>query len=561
MLTVSIMHEGHGLRAAPMIRARGVLLLCGAIAWPSVSVFAAESVPSSRLATSGDSSQIFLPDAPLDAQQLGPLLRQVVHVVTSTAAFERDVKALRAEQDGVKTRLTTAEGELQTVERQRQQLTQQLEALERQQQGRLEGLRKELEANLVGELTRARQHVSAEQAADFTRQVQVFEARQQDAIGQSLDQELFLKERELDQLSQEIDVQTQELLDRLSRLDVHSDLAKSLERSTTEAIAKRKAQLAARRQQLTEERNTRLATQRREFIEKLKQHQGLEQERRVTLKEASLRSSMAELLHKAQLEDAGRVDQARRAVDDIRGRHTKLTQQRALLATRIEAINQELAAKIDGIKELEGQRKTSMTRLEQAFHHDNPGEHAGVLTWFGRVIQQLPAEAAAELGGLHQRLAAIAEQEQKLREQRRMLRERQLALQVSREVESQYQALQAKQRREQDSKARRAEELVTQAHQFAGRGQYDEALQLLAQAQTLNPPQAQAIAAARDELLMTRERVQRQTQTVQVEQLFSRAMKVFEQGRYEEAVALFQQVIDQEAKLGTPRPMAGGGRP
>ena len=538
-----------------------IILLCAAVLWPNAKAQAAESVPSSRLLKDGNASRLILPDAPAEAREVAPLLRQVVDIVTSSAALERDIKALRAESDGVKTRLTTVRGELQSVQEQLNQLMQQAQALDRQREARVEALRKELEAKVVDELTFTRQQISVEQAADFTRQVQTFESRQHEAIAQSLDQELFLKERELDQLSQEIDVQTQELLGRLSRLDADSQASKVLEKSTTEAIAKRKAQLAARRQQLTEERNGRLATQRREFVEKLKQQQTAEQERRLTLKEASLRSSMSELLSKAQYEDAKKSEQSKRALDDVHERHTKLTQQQALLTTRVDAIAQELAAKIDQIKEFEDQRKSSVGRLEEAFHRPSPSQQTGVLAWFGRVIQQLPADAATELGQLHQRLTALAEQEQKLQAQRRMLRERQLAMQVSREVESQYQALQAKQRRELESRERRAEELLTKSHALVARGSYEEALHLLAQAQALNPPQADQIQATRDELLRSQAHLQREAQTVQMDQLFNRAMKVFEQGRYEEAMTLFQQVIDQEAKQGTPGHLAGTARP
>ena len=528
---------------------------------PSVMARAAESIPSSRLVKGGNPSRLLIPEAPAEADEVAPLLRHVVEVVTSAATLQHDIKSLRAESDGVKTRLTAARGELQSVQRQLEEITQQSQALERQQRDRVETLRKELEGKVAEELAYTRQQIGVEQSADFTREVQVFESRQHDAIAQSLDQELFLKERELDQLSQEIDVQTQELLNRLSRLDADSQAAKGLQKATTDAIAKRKAQLAVRRQQLAAERNSRLDVQRKAFIDKLKQQQIAEQERRMTLKEASLRSSMAELLTKAQAEDAKKVEQARRATEEVRERYTKVTQQHALLTTRVDAIAQELSSKSDQLKDLEDQRKGAVSRLEQAFHRPNPAQQSGVLAWFGRVIQQLPGEAASELTQLHQRLTALADQEQKLQAQRRMLRERQLALQVSREVESQYQELQARQRREQDALARRAEELLAKSHQLATRGDYDGALQLLTQAQVLNPPQADAISVARDELMRTRASMQQQAQSAQVEQLFDRAKRVFEQGRYEEAMVLFQQVIEQEAKQGMPGHLAGGARP
>ena len=185
----------------------------------SPAVSAGESVPAGVLGTAPDSSSAFLTNVPPQATHVAPALRQVVDVVNSSLESQRKLQQLRLEQDGIKTKLATVTGELNLVGQHRQQLTDQLAVLEREQQNRVAALRKELEGRLQQELAQAGQQVTQELERDFAREVQAFDARHHDAIAQTLDQELQLKERELQQLTREIEAQTQELVDWLSRLD------------------------------------------------------------------------------------------------------------------------------------------------------------------------------------------------------------------------------------------------------------------------------------------------------------------------------------------------------
>ena len=127
-------------------------------------------------------------------------------------------------------------------------------------------------------------------------------------------------------------------------------------------------------------------------------------------------------------------------------------------------------------------------------------------------------------------------------------------------AEAQHEQARLRQQREQQVRAKNADELLGKARLLAGRGEYDQAIQLLSQAQAINPPQVDQIAMAREELLAAKDRRQRDSQTAQLEQLFAEAMKVFEQGRYDEAVTLFEQVIAREAQLEGVR-VAGGSAP
>ena len=520
------------------------------VTFPGSRAIAAESLPTSdALRSASKLPQESFSDIPPSVRHVAPLLRQVVGVIQSSAEIQGEVKRLRTELDTLTTKRASVSSEFALVDRQQQQFTQQLAALERQQRERLESVRKELEVKLASEVAAARQSIHAEQEKDFARQLQAFEARQHNAVDKGLDQELELKARELDQLSEELDVQMKELLQRLARLDANQEAARSLERSTSQALARQKAGLDARRKQLADEHVTLLAKQRNEFIQQLRQQQGAELQQRLTVKEASLRSAMANLLQKTGREEAGKIEQIQQTLEEVKQRHTRLVQQQALLASRVEAMDRELASEAKSLQDLEAERQASLNRLEEAFKKPNPVVPSEALAWFGRTIRYLPPGVAAELSPLQQRLVVASEQEQRLQEQRRIVRERQLALELSREMESQHQQIRLRQQREQEARSRKAEELLDKANQAAGRGNFDEALQLVSQAQALNPPQLGRIAVVREEMVNARARRLREAKSAQIKQLFTQAMDVFEQGRYEEAVGLFEQVIAQEAKL------------
>ena len=534
--------------------------ICG---WPATELLAAESIAGGQaLGGSSEPSEIFLTDVPPEAKYLASSLQRAIEVFRSSLDAQRTVKQLRAEQDDVKARLTAVTGEIELLAQSRQRLEQQLAALERQSQERFDALRKELEAQLEAELARTRQQSVDEFQRGVARKVQAFEARQQEMIGTAVDQELQLKEHELQQLTQEIQIQTQELLDRLGRLEVGSEPAKQLERSMSQALAQRKTELETRRNQLSVERTTLLAKQRNDFITKLtQQQQQVEQGQRLTLKEASLRSAMADLLHKTELEESGKVEQARQAFEKAKQREADIVQHEASLSARAEKLEKGLMEALRRVEALEAERQASLASLEQTFRKPNPGLRVEVISWFNRMIQQAPPELASEMGLLQQRLMAQVEQERQLEAQRRLLRERELALQLSREMTSKYQEIQLKQREEREARSRKAEELLARANQLANRGKFDEALKLIAETQALNPPQLSKVEILREELVVAKDQAVRTARAAQVERLFAQAMKVFEQGRYEDAVPLFNQVIAEEAALERSPRLAGSGTP
>jgi hypothetical protein len=491
----------------------------------------------------------YLSELHADLAHIAPALRHVVGVVQSCTESRQEVARLRAESDGVKTKLAAATSEVSLVDEQRAQLARRLESLQRQQQEEMAALRKDLEAKTASELAATRQEIAQAQQRDLEREVQAFEARQQDVIGKALDQELELKGKELAQLTQELDLQAREMADRLSQLQASPEALKSLERATSQALAKQQAALETRRKQAAAERTQLMQRQRGEFLETLKQQQEASADRRLKTKEASLRSAMAELLSKTEREDEGELATLRAALEEINQRHARLVQQQALWRTRMDEAQRELDEKAKRLDRLEAERQAALAKLEAAFQKPDPAVRPEALGWFGRAIRYMPPDAAAELTPLQQRLVAAAEQERKLATQRRIVRERQLALELSREMEAKHQEIRRNEQRQQEARMKRAEELLAKASQHAGRSEFDEALKLLSQAQALNPPQLAKIAILREELLAAKARRQHEAQAAQLEELFNRAMAAFEDGRYEEAVTLFEQVIEQEARL------------
>ncbi len=510
----------------------------------------ASTSPSTSSTGLPDSFASYLANVPPEIKPIASALNEVVQVFQSSLDAQRTVKQGRIEQDAVKTKLTSADGELEILAKHRRHLEQQLAVLQQQEQQRIETMRKELETRLEQELGGARQQIVKELNQDFTRQIESFDARQRSAVEKGLNQELDLKERELKQLGQEVEIQVQELADRLTKLEANPQLTNSLAHSTGEMIAKRKAELEARRSQLRVERDALLTKQRGEIVEQLKQQQAAELQRRLTLKEASLRQTMAELLHKNHIEEERQSEDLKQGLEQLRERYSQLAQRQAMLKARTEAVDRDLEGKLHRVVALEAARQTALARLEQAFQKANTDAHPEVVAWFGQVIQRMPPELSTELGLLQQRVAAAAQQQQQLHAQNRMLRERQLALQLSHEMESQYHRNQARRQQEQEAASKRAQDLLAKVDQLASRGKYDDALQLISQAQLPESPELARISMVREGLIVAKERSVRQAQDAQVERLFAHAMEVFQQGKYEEAVKLFEQVIAQEATLG-----------
>lgn len=494
-----------------------------------------------------------LPSVPQEFEDLAPLLHRLVGVIQSLADTQAELKQLRTEVDELTTKLAAVDSELTLVDRERQQLSSQLSAQERQREQRLAALRKDLEDKLSAEFAAGRQQITQEAQHDFEQNVQSFETRQAALIGKTLDHEVALEERELDQLSEEINLQTQELLDRLAKLEANPELAKSLERSTSQVLEKRRAELNARRAKLVGERDAILARERNDFTQTLSAQRNADLQRRLTFKEAGLRSAMADLLHKSEREESGKLSRIQQALEQAEQRHNKVVQQQALLRARTEEMERQLAAKIKNRESFGAQRHTAAAQFEQALQKTGPDTiHPDALAWLGRSIRYLPPVAAAELVPMQQRLVAAAEQEERLREQRRIVRERQQALQLSREMAEQHRKIEERQQREQQVRSRSAEDLLAKADRFAAKGQFDQALELLAQAQAINPPQLDRIALMREQLIATKTQREREQQTAELDGMFRRAKTAFDAGRYEESVALFEQVIAHEAALGQP---------
>lgn len=487
-------------------------------------------------------------EAPPEAKPQAPLLRQAIATFQSRLQAEQNVKQIQAETDSVKTKVAAVNSELEVLAQQRQRLEQDVVGLESQQRARLEALRQELEARMARELDAARQAMRGQYEKDVTRRIQQFEARQQETIGQALEQEIDAQERELAQLSQELDVQTQELNAHLSRLEISPDVSRTLGRSTAEALTKRRADLVARRRKIIAERDARVAALRVEFTEQLKRNYELDQRRRLTLNEASIRQAMAELLTNTRRDQAGQIDHARKMFSDVRNRYGELAQVQASLNARTEALSKELSAAQQRVVSLQTEQDTVIARLEGSFQQPN-AVASETFAWFDEVTGHLPQELAGEFERLKVRVVVSAEQMQRMEERSRVLRERQQALQLAHEMEARQQAALLKQQREQEAKARKADELLAKANQWAERQRYDEALRLIAQAQELNPPQVSRVTIAREQIVSAKERADHQVRTDQLEQLFAKAMQVFQQGKYEESIGLFEQVIAQEAAL------------
>lgn len=549
--------EGSGsMRRRIVWRAIGGLLslvLLGTVGARSMD--AAESVKTAALGSaSPDPSPSFLLTAPPEAQAIAPALRRVVQVVRASGELADAIKQVRATEDSVRSKLAATHGEIELLAQERQQLTGQLSVLEQAQQERLGTLRRGLETRMDAELAQARDQILQDHETDFAQEIQAFASRQQASFDEAIQKELELKERELTQLAQEVELETRGLVTRLSRLEVDEAVANSLQRSAEEALARRRVQLDAERTRLIAERNAQLTKQRDEFAVKIRQQQAAEVQRRLTLKEAGLRSAMAEILSKARLEETEKSGQVKRRLESLEERQEKLARQQGLLAARMEALTNELDAKVSQAKTLDGQRQASLARLEAIFHNPTLATHQKALAWLGQTIPQLPPEISDEIQALQQRMTALAQKEHELEEQRRVLRERQQALQLARELELQYQRNRLREQQEREAKSRRAEELLDKASQFATRGAFDEALKVIAQAQTIGPPQMTKIRMMREEILAARAQAERNAQAAHLEHIFTRGMQAFETGNYEQAVALFEQVIAQEAKVAHAAP-------
>lgn len=507
------------------------------------------SAPSSATSTS---LQTLLASSPPSAAPWAPSLIRAMEAFRAEQDAQKSLKALRIDQDSVKTELVSVNGTLELVTRERQELETKLRALEAKRQDRVSAMRKELEDRLQKEIALARAQIQKEQDQEFARSAQAFEARQTQLIEQSLDQDIELQEREIDHLTKELEALTSELRDRLAKLQPGSELAQSVESTIGKSVAQRRAEIKARRDQLRVQRDALVQKRRIEFTDRLKRQQAAEMQTRLVYKEASLRQAMAELLQKAQVQEEGAVGQTRQMLDDAKARQMQAAKRQALLSTRLQELDQQVLDASRRIALQETARGESLARLEQTFQQDTTNTDAKNLAWFRQVIQRAPSEFATELGSIYQRLFSKAEKQRQTREQEKLLRERQLAMQVSREMERRYQEAQDQRQRDQLAMARKVDDLLARARELQKDGRYDDALRLMAQVQAINPSQASQIGLIQQDIETAKEQSVRQAKSSQAERLFNQAMQAFDKGKYEEAITLFQQVISFEAQAGAP---------
>lgn len=508
------------------------------------------SAPFSLTHLESQKIPFFLTDIPPQAQHLVPPLHHIIEISESITSAQGGLKQLRTDLDVVFTHLISLKSELEVVTQRRSDREQELARLETEATKGFEALKFDLDNKLEQELDRSREQVSEELKRELAVRFEAYEKRQRETVQKTLSQELLFEDRELQQLTKEIEVQSQELSDRLIKLDDRSNLAKTLKHTTKKLLAKKRAELQERRSRLNVERDVVLARQRQSVVQVLKEQKQVQLQRRLTIKEASLRLSMAALLVRTRKDMKTKIEDAREVVSTVNKRYGRLVEDFASLTAQQKSLEIRIATQLRAMEGLEIERQASLVRLEEAFRKRDGELAQDAISWFGGAIQSAPRGLSLDLEMMHQRLVKTEKQERRLQEQGRILRERQLALQVSREMEAQYQRIQEKQRRKEQAKFDKAEKLLRSAGKYANNGNYDKALQIISQAQALNPPQIQRIAMTREEFIVKQDRVVHTRQSAEIERLFEQAMKIFEEGRYGDAVAMFEQVIDQEASMG-----------
>ena len=533
----------------------GIVLFCGLV-WSAIRVAAGESVSSGGAwSASIDPWPTLLTDAPPEAGPVVPFVRRAVELFDTTAQTRHNATELQDEIGEIHARLAAVNAKLDVTVDERGRLMHRLTEFEHRERECLESLRGQLETALKEELSQALRRNADELRRRVAMKLQLFDARRTDALEETLDEEFRLRERQLEELRQEVDLQSQEFLNRLAHVGTDVAAAQAIRRDMTETLARRKAEFEARRNRLTTEREAFVLAQRSDFTEHVTQQLRGEQQQRLRLREAEFRAGMARLLQQTNHEETDQLQELHQEIENVTRRYSQLVQSRALWQARSEALNQQLAAKIQRVDELEAAQTTALAKLEEALQTFAPSERRGsVFAWFGDMIHRLPVEVGTQLEWLRRRVESRLARVQQAETQRRLVRDRQMALQLSRELELRYQQARARQQQEQETKARKAQELLARVDQLDRRGQFDEALKLVSKAQEIDPSHAGTVALVRERLMAAREQVVRRAQTEQVERLFARAMDLFKRERYEEAVSLFQQVVAQEALVESPSP-------
>ncbi len=522
--------------------------LVASMGWTAVaraqdSFVALQQTPDAR----SGSLQALLLNSPPAATPWASSLIQAVEAFTAIQEHQKQLRQLRMETDAVKTELVAINSALELVGRERVELDKQVAALDAKRRDSLGALRKELEGRLNEELTTARSQIVRELDTDMAKQVHAFEARQGEAIEESLTQELQSEEREILHVTKELEALTQELRERLGQLQPGSELANSVQTSVGRTLAQRNAELQARRADLKIRRDKMLADRRAELTERIRQRNTQELQTRLMYKEATLRQSMADLLSKAQAREQDDLVAKQQALMEVKGRQGQLGKRQQLLATRLEEMERKTIGLAKLMEQDENTHAQLLGKLEQTFQQANPRMHQEGLSWFGQVIQQSPPEMAAELSIVYNRLMAKAQQEQQAAEHEKMIRERQLAMEVSREMERRFQQDQQERERTQAAVAKKVDDLMAKIRALQSAGKFDDALRLVAQIQAIDPEQSNQAEMLRQDIISARSDASQREQSAGVERMFGQAMQAFQKGNYEQAVALFERVISSEA--------------
>lgn len=525
--------------------------------WPCVFVSAEPLARSSRsgMAINVHSLKSLQGSAPSSARHLIKSLHRTAKIFDGRRHIQNTLRQLRTDRDSIKTELTAFTSELEVIEQHRGELQSQLAATEVRQVKDLQSLRVRLEGQVKHELLRTGQQIIKELQQDTQREIALFENRQRGTISRELDQELEIEAKELEQLSQEIDLQTQELAGRLNRLNADESVAGSVARTMRTALDKRGQLLDMRRKKAEVEREVQITAQRKALKTRLMQEQNIEQHRRMTMKEASLRQDMAELLHTTRIQFAGEIGYVRRSHEEATERFSKLTARQTKSNQILEAAEINLADQTDRARSLGIEWDNTVDELEIALQRLDPNANPEAFKWFQDTILYLTPDLNAELAPLPQRVLARAAKERELVEQQRALRERQLSLQLAKEMEGQRRIARKREKKIRERKAQKADDLLQRVKRLAARGDHQEALILLTEAQALQPPQLNRIMIVREEVLTARAQQARAAKSAELERLFTTAMKAFETGDYEKSIVLFEQVVNAEAAVEEPRRM------
>ncbi len=199
-----------------------------------------------------------------------------------------------------------------------------------------------------------------------------------------------------------------------------------------------------------------------------------------------------------------------------------------------------------------------MVQLDVELERGDLIDQPETVEWFNQSIRYLTPDLASTLSGLPERILAKAEQERQLQAKQAALRERQLAVKLAQELETTRQQEWERQQRALAATTQQAEQLLAKAERLAHRGAFNDALDVITEIQAIDPPQIAQVMITRGEIVAAKAQVAHDAQMEELERMFTRAMKIFEQGDYEEAIAMFEHVIQAEAGLAeSPHQMAG----